>query len=180
MAASVAESALLAARISFFDLGDVELAKDCFALASQAAESSKDHVLGAAVWAHQAFVPGFAGDASGDRALLDAAHAQTRFASSPRLRSWIHCVAPEIAARTGNATDSVRQIREAEQALAADGEDPPWLDFFDEARWPGFAGQVYLLAGKPSQAVTHLRRPRRMAGRAGRLLAASVRYQRVA
>jgi transcriptional regulator with XRE-family HTH domain len=157
LAGSVAESALLAARISFFDLGDVELAKDCFTLASQAVEASDDHALGAAIRAHQAFVPGFAGNVSAARALLEDANVQARFGPSPRLRSWIHCVSAEISARTGNATDSVHQIREAEQALAGSGEDPRWLDYYDEARWAGFAGQVYLLAGKHSQAVAHLR-----------------------
>jgi alkanesulfonate monooxygenase SsuD/methylene tetrahydromethanopterin reductase-like flavin-dependent oxidoreductase (luciferase family) len=66
-------------------------------------------------------------------------------------------VAAEILARTGNSADGVRHIRQAEQALSSGGEDPRWLDFFDESRWAGFAGQVYLLAGKAPQAVTHLR-----------------------
>ncbi len=157
LAGSVAESALLAARIAFFDLGDAELAEDCFSLASRAVESAKDHALCAAVRAHQAFVPGFSGHASDARVLLDAAQAQVRLAPGPRLRSWIHCVAAEISARTGNATGGLRHIRQAEQALASSGEDPRWLDFFDESRWAGFAGQVYLVAGQASQAVTHLR-----------------------
>jgi ATP/maltotriose-dependent transcriptional regulator MalT len=66
-------------------------------------------------------------------------------------------VAAEISARTGNAARGLRHIRQAEQALASGGEDPRWLDFFDESRWAGFAGQVHLLAGRPPQAVTHLR-----------------------
>jgi ATP/maltotriose-dependent transcriptional regulator MalT len=121
-------------------------------------ESAKDPALCAAVRAHQAFVPGFAGNPANAYALLDAAHAQVRFAPSPRLTSWVYCVAAEIAARTGNAQDGMRQIQQAEQALTGRGEDPPWLDFFDESRWAGFAGQVYLLAGQAPQAVTHLRR----------------------
>src|SRR5439155_10409594 len=48
-------------------------------------------------------------------------------------------------------------IRQAEQALATQGEDPEWLDFFDESRWAGFAGQAYLLAGKAPQSAAHLR-----------------------
>jgi hypothetical protein len=158
MARAVAQTALLAARMAFFDLGDVPMATDCFTLATRAVEASGDHALSAAVRAHQAFVPGFAGEVSDARALLDAAHAHVRLAPGPRLRSWLHCVSAEIAARAGDAKASLNHIRQAEQALATQGEDPAWLDFFDESRWAGFAGQAYLLAGKAPQAAEHLRR----------------------
>lgn len=157
MAGSVAQTALLAARMAFFDLGDVHLATDCFTLATRAVETSGDHALSAAVRAHQAFVPGFAGEVSDARALLDAAHAHIRHAPSPLLRSWLHCVSAEIAARAGDAKASLNHIRQAEQALSTQGEDPAWLDFFDESRWAGFAGQAYLLAGKAPESAAHLR-----------------------
>lgn len=167
LAGSVAESALLAARIAFFDLGDAELAEDCFALSSQAVDSARDHALCAAVRTHQAFVPGFAGNVPEARALLEAANAQVRLGPGPRLRSWIHCAAAEISARTGDAVGGVRRIRQAEQALASGGEDPRWLDFFDESRWAGFAGQVYLLAGRAPRAVMHLRQALDQLGESG-------------
>lgn len=157
MARSVAQSALLAARMAFFDLADVHLATDCLTLATRAVETSGDHALSAAVRAHQAFVPGFAGKVSDARALLDAAHAHVRLAPGPRLRSWLHCVSAEIAARAGDAKASLNHIRQAEQALSTHGEDPAWLDFFDESRWAGFAGQAYLLAGKAPESAAHLR-----------------------
>lgn len=158
LAGSVAQTALLAARMAFFDLGDANLATDCFTVATHAVEASGDHALSAAVCAHQAFVPGFVGEVSEAQALLDAAHAHVRLAPGPRLRSWLHCVSAEIAARTGDAKASLNHIRQAEQALSTRGEDPEWLDFFNEYRWAGFAGQAYLLAGKAPQATAHLRR----------------------
>ncbi len=157
LARSVAQTALLAARMAFFDLADGHMATDCFTLAARAVEASGDHALSATVCAHQAFVPGFAGKVSDARALLDAAHAHVRLAPGPRLRSWLHCVSAEIAARFGDAKASLNHIRQAEQALSTQGEDPAWLDFFDESRWAGFAGQAYLLAGKAPQSAAHLK-----------------------
>ena len=157
LAASVAQSALLAARLSFFDLGDERLAVDCFELATHAVDASRDHALSVAVQAHRAFVPGFAGNLADARRYLDAAHAQVRQAPGPHLRSWVHCVTAEIEARTGSPETALTRIRQAEDALATNGSDPDWLDFFDESRLAGFAGQTYLLAGRHTMAVPRLR-----------------------
>lgn len=158
LAAAVAQTALLAARLSFFDLGDVRLAVDCFDLASHAVDASGDHALSVAVRAHRAFVPGFAGNMTEARRFLDAAHAQVRRAPGPRLRSWVHCVTAELEARTGSPAAALTRIRQAEDALATGGSDPDWLDFFDESRLAGFSGQTYLLADKHALAEPHLRR----------------------
>ncbi|MBB4963541.1 XRE family transcriptional regulator [Saccharothrix violaceirubra] len=157
LAAAVAESALLAARLAFFDLDREDLAGSFFRLAQDAADHSRDHGLAAAVLAHRAFVPGFAGRGPEARALLAAAHAHVRYDGGPLLRSWLHCVDSEISARTGQAADSVARIRAAEDALTTIGTDALWLDFYDSARLDGFAGNSLLLAGRPHDATPRLR-----------------------
>lgn len=156
LGAAVAESALLAARLAFFDLGQDEVAESFFRLAQDAAEVSGDHGLAAAVLAHRAFVPGFAGRDQEARAFLKAAHAHARYGAGPLLRSWLHCVDSEISARTGHTKTSVTRIKSAEDALATDGTDPLWLDFFDASRLDGFAGNALLLAGQQRAAAPRL------------------------
>ncbi|WP_133116440.1 XRE family transcriptional regulator [Amycolatopsis antarctica] len=155
LASSVAESALQAARLAFFDLGQPELAAWPFLIAPQAVDLARDSALAAAVAAHRSFVPGFRaaeGDAAAARALLDVASAHARYAGGPRLRSWLHCVAAEVQSRIGD-TDATRdRIRQAQEALSTEGTDPEWLDFFDESRLAGFAGNAELLAGRHKSA----------------------------
>ncbi|MGH3979172.1 MAG: helix-turn-helix domain-containing protein, partial [Pseudonocardiaceae bacterium] len=107
LAGAVAESALLGARLAFFDLQQPSLAERCFEIATIAVRESGDHALAVAVTAHRSFVPGFAGDRTAARPLLDAARAHARYAEGPLLRSWLHCVQAEVSARTGDAEQSV-------------------------------------------------------------------------
>jgi hypothetical protein len=156
LAAAVAESALLTARLAFFDLAEVPLAEEAFDLAQDAVEVANDHALSAAVLAHRAFVPGFAGHQGPAHEYLRAAQAHARYDAGPLLRSWLHCVEAEIDARTGQAKASLSRIRAAEDALSSSGEDPVWLDFFSPARLCGFAGNALLLAGKHKAAAVQL------------------------
>ncbi|TKG58466.1 MULTISPECIES: helix-turn-helix domain-containing protein [Pseudonocardiaceae] len=155
LASSVTESALQAARLAFFDIGQPELAAWPFLIAQQAVDLARDSALAAAVAAHRSFVPGFraaVGDAAAARALLEVASAHARYAGGPRLRSWLHCVAAEVQARTGDTDASRDRIRQAQEALHTEGADPEWLDFFDESRLAGFAGNAELLAGRHKSA----------------------------
>src|SRR6266540_2918490 len=156
IATAVAETALLAARLTLFDLGLPGLASRCFDHAESAVERSGDHALAAAVAAHRAFVPGFAGNPVAAQHYLDAARAHVRYTDGPVLRSWLHCVAAELDARTGQPKLAKDRIRQAEDALGGNGSDPEWLDYFDAARLAGFAGNAELLAGRHSSAVRWL------------------------
>jgi len=156
LAGSVAESALLGARLAFFDLQQVSLALRCFEVASTAAAEADDHALAAAVLAHRSFVPGFAGDRAAATPLLDAARAHARYVGGPVLRSWLHCVHAEVSARTGEVTRSVQHARQAEDSLSTSGEDPEWLDFFDPARLASFLGYSQLVAGRTADAQASL------------------------
>lgn len=156
LAAAVAESALLSARLAFFDLSQPATAQQCFAVSRHAAELADDHSLTAAIFAHMAFVPGFAGDSSRARPLLDAAHAHARYGTGPGLRSWLHCVDAEIGARTGDTDGSLRHVRQAHDSISTGGTDPVWLDWFDAGRLAGFTGNAQLLAGRYGDAATSL------------------------
>jgi hypothetical protein len=86
LAAAVAESALLTARLAFFDLAEVPLAEEAFDLAQDAVEVANDHALSAVVLAHRAFVPGFAGHQGPAHEYLRAAQAHARYDAGPLLR----------------------------------------------------------------------------------------------
>lgn len=158
LAAAVAETALLSARLAFFDLGHTSLADRCFGYAETAVAQSDDHALAATVAAHHAFVPGFAGNAVAAQQYLDVAHAHARYGGGPLLRAWLQCVTAEINARTGQAAAAKERIRQAEYSIGTDGTDPGWLDFFDTARLAGFAGNAELLAGHHDSAARWLGR----------------------
>ncbi|MEU4449504.1 hypothetical protein AB0K14_40625 [Actinosynnema sp. NPDC050801] len=157
LGAAVAEGALLAARLAFFDLAQDDLAEAFFQLAQEAAEVSRDHSMAVAVLAHRAFVPGFTQREQPARVFLEAAHGHARYDAGPLLRSWLHCVDGEISARTGQIQASVARIRSAEDALGTGGTDPVRLDFFDASRLAGFAGNTLLLAGRHHAAADRLR-----------------------
>ncbi|MEU0513374.1 hypothetical protein [Amycolatopsis sp. NPDC006125] len=156
LAAAVAEEALIAARLTFFDLADTVRAEQFFDTAENAAKASRDHALVAAVLAHRAFVPGFAQDEQGAQQYLDEAYAHLPRGAGPLLRSWLHCVGAEVSARTGQVQASLGHVRAAEDALVSDGSDPTWLDYFDSSRLDGFAGNALLLAGQHRAAADRL------------------------
>jgi transcriptional regulator with XRE-family HTH domain len=157
LSASVAETALLAARVALFDLSRLHVAEKCFAIAHDAVDQSTDEDLAAAITAHHAFVPGFAGEAPGERPNLAAAVSHAARSESAWLRSWVNCVAAEVHARTGQPAISSAHISMAEAELTdSDDARPDWFDFYDPARLAGFAGNAELLAGNAQAAETWL------------------------
>ncbi len=158
LAGALAHSALLGARLAFFDMRQLALAERCFEIATTAMREAGDHALAAVVYVHRSFVPGFAGDGAAALSLLDAATGHARYAEGPLLRSWLHCVHSEVSARTGAPVQSVQHARQAEDSLSARGQDPDWLDFFDQARLAGFLGYSQLVAGRTDEAAASLHR----------------------
>ncbi|MBL0887237.1 hypothetical protein [Myceligenerans indicum] len=131
--------------------------RDPSTTARTAVGQSLDHDLAAAVTAHHAFVPGFAGDAAEARPHLAEAAAHPALSESSWLRSWVNCVAAEVHARTGQAARSRVHIAMAEAELTEqDNGTPGWFDFYDPARLAGFAGNAELLGGNPLAAQTWL------------------------
>jgi hypothetical protein len=159
LASAVAECALLVARLAFFDLQGLEhIARSAFESATTGVGRAQDHGLAVAVAAHKAFVPGFAGNLPDALPFLDAAERHWRHsARSPLVRSWMHCVAAEVCARSGQGKESRYHIRQAQEYLTKrDGSAPLWLDFFDSSRLAGFAGNTALLANRHDEAAMWL------------------------
>ncbi|GGO28240.1 hypothetical protein GCM10010116_56620 [Microbispora rosea subsp. aerata] len=158
LAEAAARSALLSGRVAFFDLNDGTTATRLFRLALSATRECGDHPLAAAVLAHAAFVPGFEGNRTDALGLLDAAFAHAWHGVGPLTRAWLHCVASEISARCGEPKECMRHIDRADHMADAEGDDPPWLDFFERARLDGFAGYSALTAGNHEEAARRLRK----------------------
>ncbi|GAA1381186.1 hypothetical protein GCM10009661_57200 [Catellatospora chokoriensis] len=159
-ATSLAESALLTARLAFFDLGRPAIADRCFDVALSATREAGDHSLAVAVIGHMAFVPIFGHQPEHARSLLDAARQHTWHGVHPAVRAWLHCTASEAEARAGAGASSRHHIDLATAALdtagTADVETPTWLDFFDAGRLQSFAGYSALIGGDRAEAAVRL------------------------
>ncbi|MGW0663202.1 hypothetical protein [Streptodolium elevatio] len=151
LAASVSETALLAGRIAFFDLGSEQIARRFYQLADQAAYEAQEPLLRQAVFAHQAFMPAFAGRAAEARAMIARANNPGALADAgaPALmRSWLCSVNAEIESTIGDKDLALHLMDRAEDLLCHPDEHevPAWLDFFDSSRLWGFRGAAELAA----------------------------------
>lgn len=163
LAGHVAETALLAARLAFFDLQQPASARRFYQVAIAAAREADDHQLGSAVLGHLAFIPAFAGQSGEARDLMRAAHAHAARGVSTVHRAWLYAVESEIETRVGGGSRSNALIERASETLNGPGgpgavETPEWLDFFDESRLAGFQGYCELHSGDPVVARQVLRR----------------------
>jgi hypothetical protein len=155
IAAALAETYLLAGRIEFFDLSEPTTAHDTLLLALQAAGEADDPLLGSAVIAHMAFIPGWAGDQEGARERMIAARTYARRApASAEFLAWLDAVEAECETRCGDTRTALNLINHAEDVLEAGNEhpSPPWMDWFSPARLAAFKGNTQLLAGHLPQA----------------------------
>jgi hypothetical protein len=163
LAAAMAESALLAGRIEFFDLRDPPLAQQSLVTALQAAQDAHDPLLGAAVLAHMAFIPAFSGEqerAGEARDKVRAARAFARRAAPPpEMLAWLDAVEAEAETRFGGARKALQLIHHAEETLAGGQArpSPAWLDWFSPVRLAGFKGNTLLAGRQPGPARDTLR-----------------------
>ncbi|MEU4152590.1 helix-turn-helix transcriptional regulator [Streptomyces sp. NPDC026659] len=159
IAAALAETWLLAARIEFFDLREPERAGHTLLRALQAAGEADDPLLGAAVLAHTAFAPAWAGDrdAAVERMVAARTYAR-RGPASAELLAWLDAVEAECETRCGNTRTALHLIGHAEDVLARGSEhpSPQWLDWFSAVRLAAFKGNTQLKAGHLPQARTTL------------------------
>ncbi|MEU0207332.1 helix-turn-helix transcriptional regulator [Streptomyces canus] len=149
IAAALAETWLLAGRIEFFDMRDADRAQQTLLRALQAAGEADDPLLGAAVLAHTAFIPAWAGDRDGAVERMVAARTYARRGpASAELLAWLDAVEAECETRCGNTRTALHLIRHAEDLLAAGSEhaSPEWLDWFNAVRLAAFKGNTELRA----------------------------------
>jgi hypothetical protein len=155
LALALAESLLLVGRIEFFDLRQPGEADSTFVRALQAAGEADDTLLGAAILAHAAFVPGWAGRRAEAAERLRAARTYARRGpASAEFLAWIEAVEAECDTRCGHPDDALRLIARAEDALAStnDNRSPEWFTWFSAGRLAAFKGNTQLVAGRRSQA----------------------------
>ncbi|MEU0168195.1 transcriptional regulator [Streptomyces iakyrus] len=155
IAAALAETYLLAGRIEFFDLSEPATAHDTLLLALQAAGEADHALLGSAIIAHMAFIPGWVGDQEGAQERMIAARTYARRApASAEFLAWLDAVEAECEARCGNTRTALNLITHAEDVLEAGNEhpSPPWMDWFSPARLAAFKGSTQMLAGHLPQA----------------------------
>jgi tetratricopeptide (TPR) repeat protein len=144
-------------RLGFFDMRTPEVAAASFTQALQVAGEAEDSLLGAAILAHAAFVPGWSGDRLGASERLAAARAHARRAhASPLMWAWIDAVDAECATRCGDLRDALALIDRAESHLRGQNEPasavPDWMDWFSTVRLAAFKGNTLLAAGHARRA----------------------------
>ncbi|MFD8392187.1 transcriptional regulator [Streptomyces sp. NPDC059680] len=155
VAAALAETYLLAGRIEFFDLREPSTANATLLLALQAAGEADDPLLGSAILAHMAFIPGWVADRDGALERMIAARTYARRASaSAEFLAWLDAVEAECETRCGNTRTALHLIGHAEDTLAAGNEhaSPEWMDWFSRARLAAFKGNTQMIAGHLPQA----------------------------
>jgi hypothetical protein len=155
LAAALAESMLLAGRIEFFDLRQPDKSDATFMRALQAAGEANDSLLGAAILAHAAFVPGWAQRRDDANERLRAARTYARRGKAPGVfLAWIDAVEAECETICGRTSDALDAISRAEQALVATtaAEPPDWFNWFNESRLAAFKGNTQLKAARFGQA----------------------------
>jgi hypothetical protein len=155
LAMALAEALLLAGRIEFFDLRQPDAADATFVRALQAAGEADDALLGSAILAHAAFIPGWVGrrDETADRMRAARTYAR-RGPASAEFLAWLDAVEAECETISGHTREALRLIEHAESLLAAGNQytSPDWFTWFSPVRLAAFKGNTQLKAGHLPQA----------------------------
>jgi hypothetical protein len=116
-------------------------------------------LLGSAILAHAAFIPGWVKEReqAADRMRAARVYARRGPASSEFL-AWLDAVEAECETIAGNTRDAPRLINHAETLLAQpnDHQSPEWFIWFSPVRLAAFKGNTQLKAGHLPQARTTL------------------------
>ena len=152
LAATLAESSMLIGRIEFFDLRQPDAAGQQFVRGLHFAGDAQDSVIGAALLAHSAFIPGWAGDRENAADRLAAARAHARRGNAPPIfMAWIDAVEAECRTRCGDPKSALAIIDRAEshvRGTSSADELPKWMDWFSPVRLLAFKGNTQLKAGQ--------------------------------
>lgn len=160
LAGALAESLLLAGRIEFFDLRCPDQAGNTFLRALQAAGEADDALMGSAILAHTAFIPGWVSRRDDAMERVTAARVYARRSRpSAEFLAWLDAVEAECETLSGNARTALHLVSHAEDVLrVGSGQPTPaWMDWFSETRLAAFKGNTQLKAGHLPQARETLR-----------------------
>ncbi len=140
------------------DLGNVEdrpLRRAFLSGALQAAGEADDALLGSAILAHAAFIPGWVGhrDETANRMRAARTYAR-RGPASAEFLAWLDAVEAECETISGRTREALRLIDHAESVMAAGSQyaSPDWFTWFSPARLAAFKGNTQLKAGHLPQA----------------------------
>jgi transcriptional regulator with XRE-family HTH domain len=139
---AMGEAAVLAGRLSFWDIRDSSSTARYFQLASQAAREAANQALSAYVLAFTAEFMTYMGRPREAIDYVGAAH-RSRDALAPRVNAWVASVEAEAYAHLAQESSSRAALERAHQAMgraSPDDLEPAWIDFFDEARLAGYEG----------------------------------------
>ncbi|WP_199487205.1 hypothetical protein [Actinomadura spongiicola] len=155
LATALAESLLLVGRIEFFDLRQPDDADASYVRALQAAGEADDPLLGAAILAHAAFIPGWDGRRDEAAERMRAARTYARRGAAPaEFLAWLDAVEAECETRCGHPREALRLINHAEHLLSEGTRQPApeWFNWFSPISLASFKGETQLKAGQPAQA----------------------------
>ncbi len=155
VATALAETLLLAGRIEFFDLRQPDDADATFVRALQAAGEADDPLLGSAILAHAAFVPGWASHRDDAAERMRAARTYARRApASAEFLAWLDAVEAECETICGHTREALRLIEHGESVLATGNKhaSPDWFTWFSPVRLAAFKGNTQLKAEHLPQA----------------------------
>jgi hypothetical protein len=155
LATALAEALLLAGRIEFFDLRQPDDADATLVRALQAAGEADDALLGSAILAHAAFIPGWVGrrDDAADRIRAARTYAR-RGPASAEFLAWLDAVEAECETISGHTREALRLVGHAESVLDEGSQyaSPDWFTWFSPVRLAAFKGNTQLKAGHLPQA----------------------------
>ena len=152
LAGITSEAAMLAGRMSFFDLGRASEAEPYYQTALAAAEGAGDRALQAVVLGNQSFIPRNSGDF--DSALHLLGQAKSLANDQPTVRSWATALEAMTHLWARQPAKSLAAMEEAEALLkqARPDDRPAWFDYYDPARLAGFHGLMRIRLGDPETA----------------------------
>jgi transcriptional regulator with XRE-family HTH domain len=156
LAAITSQTAMLAGRMSFFDLGRSSQAEPYYQTALEAAAGAGDRALQAVALGTKSFISRDRGDFDGALHLLR--QAQDLTADEPTIRSWATALEAMTHSWAHQPNQSLAAMEQAEALLdqARADERPAWFDYYDPARLAGFQGLVRIRLGDPETAQTLL------------------------
>jgi hypothetical protein len=112
-------------------------------------------LLGSAILAHAAFIPGWVKEREKAADRIRAARVYARRGpASAEFLAWLDAVEAECETICGNTREALRLINHAETVLAgsSDHQSPSWFTWFSPVRLAAFKGNTQLKAGHLPQA----------------------------
>jgi transcriptional regulator with XRE-family HTH domain len=152
LAAATSEAAMLAGRMSFFDLGRPSEAEPYYQTALEATEGAGDRAMQAVVLGNKSFIPLRPRDFQGALHLLS--QAKELAGDQPTVRSWATALEAMTHIWARQPSESLAAMERAQALLgeARASDRPAWFDYYDASRLAGFKGLLHLRLNQPEAA----------------------------